>query len=75
MSGTLLRILIFVAIFAAIAWGLRRIWLDWMKGFRDEDKARHKRDLEERKRPDVIELKRAEDGVYRPPGEGNTREK
>lgn len=70
MSGTLLRILIFVAIFAAIAWGFRRIWRDWVKDFRAADQARHKRDLEERKRPDVIELKRSDDGVYRPPGDG-----
>jgi hypothetical protein len=75
MSGTLLRILIFIAIFAAIAWSFRRIWRDWMKSFRDEDKARHQRDLEERNRPDVIELKRAEDGVYRPPGDAKTRDK
>ena len=76
MSGTLLRILIFVAIFVAIAWGLRRIWMDWMKSFRADDRARHSRDLAERKRADVIELKRSDDGVYRPPGQDrDTREK
>jgi hypothetical protein len=76
MSGTLLRILIVVAIFAAIAWGFRRIWMDWMKSFREEDKAIRRRDLQERKRADVIELKRSEDGVYRPPEEdGETRQK
>ena len=67
MNGTLLRILIIVAILAAIAYGLRRIWRDWNKSFKAEDDARHQRDLKERAQPGIIELKRSDDGVFRPP--------
>ncbi len=46
---------------------MRRIWRDWTKQFRTEDKAIHERDLKERERPDVITLKRDKDGTFRPP--------
>lgn len=69
MSVVLLRILIFLAIAAAIAWGARRIWRDWRGQFDAVDEARRARDLRERQRPDVITLKRDKDGKYRPPGE------
>ena len=55
------------AIAGAIYLGVRRIWRDWRKQFKTEDEVIHKRDLEERKRPDVITLKRDKDGTYRPP--------
>ena len=67
MTGTLLRVLIFVAIILAILWGVRKIWRDWTGQFKEIDKAKHERDLQERKRPDVITLKRDEDGKFRPP--------
>jgi hypothetical protein len=67
MSGTIFRILIIAAILAAIAYGLRRIWKDWTRSFKAEDQARHQRDLKERAQPGVIELKRSDDGVFRPP--------
>jgi hypothetical protein len=66
----ILRILIFLLIFGAIFLGARRIWRDWRNQFKAVDKATRERDLRERKRPDVIELKRNKDGVYRP-GEGD----
>jgi hypothetical protein len=73
MSGVLLRILIVGIILAAIAYGVRRIWRDWTQNFRDIDKERRQRDLRERQRPDVIELKPDKDGVYRPGGKDEPR--
>lgn len=73
MTAILLRILILALIFGAIALGIRRIWRDWQKQFTAEDKAVHQRDLEERKRPDVITLKRDADGTFRPPDNDNGR--
>lgn len=61
-----LRIIVFIAIVGAIFWGIRSITKDWQKRFRDLDEKSRERDLRERQRPDVIELKRSEDGVYRP---------
>jgi hypothetical protein len=71
MTGILLRIVIIVLIAGAIYLGVRRIWRDWTKQFRAEEKAIHERDLEERKRPDVITLERDKDGTFRPPGNDN----
>lgn len=65
----LLRIVIFLAIFLAIAWGVRKIWRDWNGQFKQLDKERHERDLRERQRPDVITLQRDKDGKFRPPGD------
>ena len=66
----LLRILIFVVIAIAIYLGVRKIWRDWSGAFRAEDaearRLRRERDLRERERPDVIDLKRDKDGTYRP---------
>jgi nitrogen fixation-related uncharacterized protein len=67
MTGTLLRVLIFVAIILAILGGVRKFWRDWTGQFKEIDKAKHERDLQERKRPDVITLKRDKDGKFRPP--------
>lgn len=67
MTLIILRIVVLAVIFGAIFFGLRRIWRDWQKQFKAEDKAVHQRDLEERKRPDVITLKRDKDGTFRPP--------
>ncbi|MFC3705375.1 hypothetical protein ACFOOL_11475 [Devosia honganensis] len=72
MTAVLLRILIFVGLFLLIYFGLRRIWKDWSDKFRTDDEEarllRRRRDLEERQRPDVIELKQDADGTYRPRG-------
>ena len=67
MTAIILRIVIIALIGGAIYLGVRRIWRDWKNQFKAEDKAIHERDLAERKRPDVITLKRDKDGTYRPP--------
>ncbi len=71
----LLRILVILALGALIFFGVRRIWREWSGQFRkldEEDNARRRaRDLAERKRPDVIELKRDKDGTYRPGSSDN----
>lgn len=67
MTGSILRFLIFAAIILAILWGVRKIWRDWTGQFKEIDKAKHERDLQERARPDVITLKRDKDGKFRPP--------
>jgi hypothetical protein len=71
VTGMLLRILVLALIFGAIWWGIRRIWRDWTKQFRAEEREIHQRDLQERKRPDVVTLKRDADGTFRPPDEDN----
>lgn len=65
MSYILLRIAVYAIIAGAIYFGVRRILLDWRGRFRDLDQSRRERDLRERERPDVIDLKRDKDGVYR----------
>ena len=63
----LLRIIVIALILGVVYLGIRRIWRDWQKHFKAEDKAIHQRDLEERKRPDVVTLKRDKDGTFRRP--------
>lgn len=65
MSYILLRVAIYAAIAGALYLGIRKIYLDWTGRFREMDKKRRERDLKERQRPDVIDLKRDDDGVYR----------
>ena len=65
MSVIVLRILIFLVIGVAVFFGARRIWRDWTRQFKTLDDADRKRDLKERRRPDVITLKRSDDGVFR----------
>ncbi len=66
----LLRILLIVGLGLLIYFGIRRIWMDWSKKFKQDDEqarlARRQRDLAERQRPDVIDLKQDKDGTYRP---------
>jgi hypothetical protein len=69
MTGILLRVLVIALIGGAIYFGVRRIWRDWTGQFKAEEKAIHDRDLSERRRPDVITLKRDKDGTFRPPDE------
>ena len=71
MTGMLLRIVVLALIFGAIWWGIRRIWRDWTKQFRTEEKQIHERDLKERDQPGVITLERGKDGTFRPPGNDN----
>ncbi|MEP7239504.1 MAG: hypothetical protein ABI697_01340 [Devosia sp.] len=67
MTGLLLRALVIVLIAGAVYLVVRRIWRDWTKQFRAEEKAIHDRDLRERDAPGVITLKRDKDGTFRPP--------
>lgn len=67
------RILIYLVLAGLLYWGLRSIWKDWRKKFAADDaedegrrRARLARNRAEAKGPDVIELKRGEDGVFRP---------
>lgn len=69
MTAMLIRVLVVLVILGAIFFGVRRIWRDWQGQFNAEDRQRHERDLAERKRPDVITLKRDKDGKFRPPDE------
>ncbi len=70
MSGMFLRVLVFAIIGIAIWLGVRKIWRDWTGQFKADDqeakRLRRERDLRERAQPDVIDLKRDEDGTYRP---------
>lgn len=71
MTAILLRLIIFAAIFGAIYLGIRRIWRDWTRQFRAEDKAVLDRDRRERDAPGVITLERDKDGTFRPPDNDN----
>ncbi len=73
MTGILLRVVIIVGIALAIYVGIRRIWRDWTRQFRTEEKAIHERDVKERDQPGVITLERGKDGTFRPPGNDNQR--
>ena len=70
MSVIFWRFLIFALIGALVFFGARRIWRDWTGQFKKLDEEDHqrvrKRDLKERARPDVITLKRDNDGTFRP---------
>jgi ABC-type nickel/cobalt efflux system permease component RcnA len=66
----LLRIIIIAFIGMLIFLGIRRIWRDWSGHFKKvahEERAEVRaRNEQERRQPDVIELKRDRDGTYRP---------
>ena len=70
MTGILLRVIIFAIIGIAIYLGIRKIWRDWTNQFKSEDeeakRLRRERDLRERQQPGVIDLKRDQDGTFRP---------
>jgi len=67
------RVILIAIIGLAIFWGLRRIWRDWTGHFdsaeQEQKRLRRERDLRERAQPGVIDLKRDEDGTYRPGGD------
>ena len=73
MTAVLLRLVIYLVIAAAIYLGVRKIWRDWQNQFKSQDeearRLRRERDKAERATPGVIDLKRDEDGTYRPGGE------
>lgn len=73
----LLRILLFTFLALLIYFGVRRIWKDWSGKFNaDAEEAkrlRRERDLADRQRHDVIDLKRDDDGTFRPNGRDDNR--
>lgn len=66
MIGVLMKLAIYAIIFGIISFALKKIWADWQQKFKSDDEEIHKRDLKERDRPDVVDLKRDRDGVFRP---------
>ena len=66
----LLRVLLFAVLAIVIYLGVMKIWRDWTRQFKTEDaearRLRRERDLRERQQPGVIDLKRDEDGTFRP---------
>lgn len=64
------RVILIAVIGLVIFLGLRRIWRDWTGHFnaeeREQKQLRRERDLRERAQPGVIDLKRDEDGTFRP---------
>jgi hypothetical protein len=74
VTAILLRIIIYVAIAAFVWFGVRRLWRDLTAPFRTGPVApKPAPKVDQRKSPDVIELERGADGVYRPPGERKGR--
>jgi uncharacterized protein YpmB len=77
MTGFIIRILIFAVVFGVIYLGIRKIWRDWKGQFKSEDEAarqlRRERDLRERQQPGVIDLKRDNDGTFRPNGKDDDK--
>ncbi|VAW18399.1 hypothetical protein MNBD_ALPHA11-556 [hydrothermal vent metagenome] len=71
MTGIIIRLLTYVIIGAAIYFGIRRIINDWREQFKKDDREVRERDLRERDRPDVVELKKDQDGVFRPGDKSN----
>jgi len=61
-----MRLILYLIIFAAIYYGVRKIITDWRDRYKELDEQKHQRDLKERDRGDVIDLSPDEDGVYRP---------
>ena len=70
MTALALRVIIFAIIGIAIWLGVRKIWRDWTGQFKADDeearRLRRERDLRERAQPGVIDLKRDQDGTFRP---------
>jgi FtsZ-interacting cell division protein ZipA len=66
----LLRIIIILALVALIVLGIRRIYMDWSRKFKNDEteerRLRRERDLREREQPGVIDLTRDKDGTFRP---------
>ena len=70
MTALALRVIIFAIVGIAIWLGVRKIWRDWTGHFYAEEqeqrRLRRERDLRERAQPGVIDLKRDQDGTFRP---------
>lgn len=70
VTGMVWRVIIFAVVGIVVYLGLRKIWRDWTGQFKSEDeqakRLRRERDLKERAQPGVIDLKRDDDGTFRP---------
>ena len=77
MTALLLRVIIFAAIGLFIYLGVRRIWRDWTQQFKNDDeearRLRRERDQRERQKPGIIDLKRDQDGRFRPDDDDKRR--
>ena len=77
MTAMLLRVLIFAAIGIFIYLGVRRIWRDWTGQDKADDeearRLRRERDQREREKPGIIDLKRDQDGRFRPDDDDKRR--
>ena len=73
----LLRVLVFLALAIFIYLGVAKIWRDWTRQFKSDDeqdrRLRRERDLRERDKPGVIDLKRDIDGRFRPEDDDKRR--
>ena len=70
MTAILLRIIIYVAIAAFVYYTARKIWRDLSGPFRGPTPPPIRPDAgAKQEQPQVIDLTRDADGVYRPPGE------
>ena len=73
----LLRVLIFLALAIFIYLGVAKIWRDWTRQFKSDDeesrRLRRERDAREREKPGIIDLKRDQDGRFRPEDDDKRR--
>tara|TARA_R110002124_G_scaffold250589_3_gene415672 strand:- start:4984 stop:5208 length:225 start_codon:yes stop_codon:yes gene_type:complete len=73
----LLRVLVFLALAIFIYLGVAKIWRDWSRQFKSDDeetrRLRRERDARERQKPGIIDLKRDEDGRFRPDDDDKRR--
>jgi hypothetical protein len=74
MTGIILKIIIFAAVAWFVVSGLRKLWRDLSKPFRnDAPPPGPAPNLKEQRGNNVIDLQRDADGVYRPPGDRDRR--
>ena len=71
------RVLIFLVIAIFIYLGVMKIWRDWTSQFKSDDeearRLRRERDAREREKPGIIDLKRDQDGRFRPEDDDKRR--
>ena len=73
MTAILLRIVIYALIIGFVYFSARKIWRDLKAQFNGPAAPRPQPNIKQSPPPNVIDLKRGADGVFRPPGEGEGR--
>jgi hypothetical protein len=73
MSAIILRLIVFAAIAAFVYFGVKRLLADVKNYFRGAPPSPVRPDLRQAPPPEVIDLKRGSDGVYRPPTDRDRR--